>query len=251
VALVYVYSSDKYVIHDQVQEEVVILSPSLYWYKYCSIPTKNFIKAKNIAQHMLSQRPENFSEIVLYKNGVDYDAYAYEKSFVKELLKSLHLQNPKVYFANQLQISDETSIDEHKSLFAYNDRVMELPKVETEAAFSITDLSSQLLNSQQHLKTFEKRSNNSSKYYLIGLIFFALYILLSTVNKYQVSNNLDKEIESLETNERSFHEIKALTRKYEKLEKNSQNLKQKISEALKQKELKELVYENDTVKVSK
>ena len=50
MSLVYIYSNDKYKLFENESKNVVILSPSMYWFKVCEIPTKNIAKAKNIAK---------------------------------------------------------------------------------------------------------------------------------------------------------------------------------------------------------
>lgn len=239
------------VIYEEVPEDIVILSPSLYWYKLCSIPTRNFSKAKNIAEHMMSDRPSNFGEIVLYKNNDNYDAYAYEKIFIKNLLKELGLKNPKVYFANQLQVSDKTSIDEQKALYSFNGRIMEYTFGEEQPSHSLKHQYKELLHGEKHLKAFEKRNNNNTSYLLVSLAFFSLYVLFFSIEKIQTLQDIERELESLPTQERSFHEIRSLIRKYTKLESSSVQLQKELQNALKEEQIKTLVYENGSIKVTR
>lgn len=251
MALIYVYGLEDKVIYEDVSEDIIILAPSFYWYKLCSIPTRSFSKAKNIAQHMMSQRPAEFVEIILYKNNDDYDAYAYDKSFVKNLLKDVALKNPKVYFANQLQIEEAVSIDGQRSLYKFNERVMCSASTANKPAYSLVEKYAELLHGQKYLKAFEKQSSNNNFYFVASLALFALYIVFFSFDKMQTLRNVENELESLQTQDRSFHEIRSLIRKYEKLDTSSEKLQKDLQNALKKDQIKTIVYENDSIEVKR
>ncbi|MDF1875387.1 hypothetical protein JHD48_06545 [Sulfurimonas sp. SAG-AH-194-I05] len=251
MALVYIYTANDYVIHETISDDIIILSPSLYWYKKCVIPTRNFSKAKNIALHMVSDKPATFKEVLLYRSENDYDVYAYNKEIVKNLLKKLKLQNPKVYFANQLTFDGLVSIDSEKNLYKFNDRTMETVANATQKPdTSLTQSYKELLNEQSHIKLFEKSTNNNTSFLVASFVFFFLFIVFSSVDKIQSLNKLDKEFESLQTKDRSFYAIKSLIKKYKKLQSASDSLHSKVQNGLKQTNLKTLTYENSSVKTT-
>ncbi len=251
MALVYVYGLEDMAVYRDVADDVIILSPSLYWYKLCSIPTRNQIKAKKIAQHMMGQKPAHFSEMLLYKNDDKYDAYSYDKSMVKSLLKSLNLKNPKVYFANQLQLQEKVAIDDKTALYAFGDRVMEYELGEQKLSHNLKQMYGELLRGAKHIKIFEKSANNNNTFLLLSLGFFLLYVVLFSVDKLATLSKLDEQLASLQTNDRSFYEMKSLTKKYKKLESSSSKLQKELKNTLKKDGIKSFVYVDGQVKVSR
>jgi hypothetical protein len=249
VALVYVYSLNKKVFYKQIEEDVVILSPSLYWFKICTIPTKKYAKAKNIAMHMMSERPEKFSDFILYKKNDLYDAYAYDKAMLKNLLKELGLKNPKVYFANQLHLSDALSIDEQNMLYNFNQRVMQTKITNNKPLESLVENYTKLLDGEKPIKSFVKSDQNQTKM-LIGILgLFFLYIVLFSFDKINTLSIINDEFASIKNQDKSFYEMQSLIKRYTKLENKSLKLKKELKNALKSKNLKSIVYENDAVKV--
>ena len=221
----------------------------MYWFKLCSFPTNNLSKAKNIAKHMMSDRPSNFSEVELNKKENNYHAYAYDKKSIKNLVKNLNLENPKIYFANQLHLNEIVAIDKNTMLYQFNERIMESPVGDKKPKVELKSNYAKLLKDEKPLKGFEKNVNKSNVFLAASLILFFIYIVLFSVDKIKTINSIDEQLLSLKTNDRSFYEIKSLIKKYKKLDKSSQKLKKELKNALKQNNIKKLEFKNDSIKV--
>jgi len=240
LALVYIYSETSKAIYHDIEDDVIILSPSMYWFKVCAIPTKNYSKAKKIALHMMSEKPSHFNEIELKRQEKDYHAYTYDKKSVKGIVKGLNLQNPKVYFANQLHLSEMVGVDKESFVYSFNERVMQASIGEHKPRLELTESYKELLEGEKPLSGFEKQTQKTNILSVSIVALFLLYIILFSIDKLQTISSIDEQLASMKT-ERSFYEIKSLIKKYKKLEKSSQKIKKDLTDALKKSDLKKVV----------
>jgi len=250
MALVYIYSLENTKKFANVND-IVILSPAMYWFSVCEIPTKNITKAKKIAMHMMSNKPDNFTDIALFYKTDSYHAYAYDKKSIITLLKELGLKNPKVYFANQLQLTEPTTIDDKTNLYKFNERVIELQATDTKPSKSLSIHNEELLKGQKPMLSFESSDRNLKIVLSLSVGLFLLYIMLFTFDKVSILSAIEHKMESLNTQNRSFYEIRSLIKRYTKLDKNSKKLKEKLTQALKDENVKSLTYADGTLKVKK
>jgi len=250
VALVYLYSLEKRAKFANV-DDIVVLSPAMYWFKICEIPTKSMSKAKKIATHMMSDKPDDFDTIELFYKTDFYHAYAYDKKSIKTLLKKLGIKNPKVYFANQLHLTELTAIDDETNLYKFNQRVIEAHATSQKPSKSLFNDYKELLQGEKPMRSFENDDSSLKRVLSLSASLFLLYIMLFTFDKVSILNAIQHETESLNTQNRSFYQIKSLIRKYTKLDKNSKKLKEKLTQALKDEKLKSLTYSNGTLEVKK
>jgi len=250
VASVYLYSLEKKTTLNTI-DDIIILSPALYWFQICEIPTKSITKAKKIATHMISNKPENFKDIELFYKENGYYAYAYDKNSIQTLLKKLDLQNPKVYFANQLQITQLTAIDNETNLYTFHKRVIESPATTKNPSKSLSIHYKELLLKEKPIRSLESDDRSLKSLLSIATGFFLLYIILFAFDKISTLNTLNHTMENLNTHNRSFYQIKSLIRKYTKLDKNSKNFKEKLTQALQETNLQSLIYSDGTLKITK
>jgi len=250
VALVYVYSLEKIKKFANVND-IVVLSPAMYWFSVCEIPTKNMTKAKKIAMHMMSNKPDNFSDIALFYKTDAYHAYAYDKKSITTLIKELALKNPKVYFANQLQLTTLTAISDETNLYKLNERVVESHATDKKPSKSLSIHYEELLKGQKPMLSFESGNRSLKTVLSLSAGLLLVYIMLFTFDKVSLLSTIEHKMENLNIQNRSFYEIKSLIKKYTKLDKNSQKLKEKLTQALKDKNLKSLTYLNGTMEVKK
>ncbi|WP_373035033.1 hypothetical protein [Sulfurimonas sp.] len=248
MALVYVYSLEKRTTFADAND-IVVLSPAMYWFKVCEIPTKSMAKAKKIAMHMMSNKPDNFDDIELFHKTDFYHAYAYDKKSIKFLLKELGLKNPQVYFANQLQLTDFIAIDDETNLYKFNQRVIESHATTEKPSKSLLTHYEELLQGEKPILSFESGDRSLKTVLSLSAGFFLLYILLFTFDKVSILSSLENEMESLNIQNRSFYQIRSLIKKYTKLDQNSEKLKEKLTQALKDENLKSLTYSNGTLEV--
>jgi len=230
LALVYVCDSSKWVLYEDVAEDIVILAPTLYWFQVCSIPTKNLTKAKKIALHMMSEKPSSFESIALMRHEQEYFAYAYEKKSIEKIVKELALQNPKIYFANQLHLRESVAVDSEISLYSFAKRVMESHKKEQPQQTLKTSYK-ELLEGEKPLDGFAQERKKQGRMAVATLGLFVLYVLLFSVDRVKTISAIDKKLASLNT-QRSSYEIKALIRKYKKLDADGKKLRKDFQEAL-------------------
>lgn len=251
MALIYMFGANDIVTYDEISDDIVLLSPSLYWFKLCTIPTKNRVKAKNIAEHMMSERPSAFSEVLLYPNAEEYNAYAYDKSALKEQLKKFQFKDPKVYFSNQLHLSETISINEEICLYTFNNRVMESRSSNKRATKSLVQNYKELLQGEKPLTSFEKSGKDMTLLLSIFTTLFFLYTLMFGFEKEEKLHKIDSEIAELKTDGKSFYEIESLIKKYGKLEKSSQKMKRELDTILKKSGIENITYANHTYKVKR
>ena len=248
--MVYVYDVTRRVVFEEVRDDVVLLSPSLYWYKSCSIPTKNLAKAKNIAKHMMSERPARFSEVLLYKKDGLYDAYAYDKSFVKSLLRELNLKNPRVYFANQLEISEAVAIDDDYMLYAFGGRVMQSKIVDAKPTLELSSSYKEMLGGQKPVGDFLRSDRNITQMLLGVVALVALYVVLFSADKMMVLSGISESSAKLDSSsEVSFYEMQSLIKRYSAQERRATKLKAEMQKALENEGVASLVYEDAKIEI--
>lgn len=250
MALVYVYSLEKRKIFASVND-IVVLSPAMYWFKVCEIPTKNISKAKKIAIHMMSNKPAIFGDIALFNKADAYHAYAYDKKSISALLKELSLKNPKVYFANQLGLTELTSIDDETNLYRFNQRVIESNATTQKPSKSLSINYEELLQGEKPMLSFESGDRSLKIVLSLSAGVFLLYIMLFSFDKLSILNDIENKMESLNTQNRSFYQIQSLIKKYTKLDQTSEELKEKLTQVLKDENLNNLTYSNGTFEVKK
>jgi chaperonin cofactor prefoldin len=250
VALVYVYSLEKRTTFANVND-IVVLSPAMYWFKVCEIPTKSMTKAKKIAIHMMSNRPANFEGITLFYKTDSYHAYTYNKRSITTLIKELGLKNPKVYFANQLALTEITAIDDETNLYKFNQTVIESHATTQKPSKSLSIHYEELLQGEKPMLSFESGDRSLKTVLSLSAGVFLLYIMLFTFDKVSILNSIENEMENLNIQNRSFYQIRSLIKKYTKLDQKSEQLKEKLTQVLKDENLKSLTYSNGTFEVKK
>jgi len=119
--MIYIYGEE---IDDNVKIiddlDVVVLSPSFCWFKELELPSKSLSKAKKIADHILSDRPKEYIDIVIKKDNDKFKVYCYDKKAVENIVKRLGKIQSKIFFAYEL-------IDDLSLLFN-NDKLVEFLK---------------------------------------------------------------------------------------------------------------------------
>ncbi|MDQ7062015.1 MAG: hypothetical protein Q9M43_13230 [Sulfurimonas sp.] len=203
MALIYIYSIEKRKVFASV-DDIIILSPAMYWFKLCEIPTKNMNKAKKIAVHMMSNKPSNFNDIALFHEADKYNAYMYDKKSILSLLKDLNLKNPKVYFANQLQITELIAVDEETNLYKFNDRVIESRATTNKPLQNLSSHYDVLLKNLKPMLSLEKGDEDLKLVLSISAGVFLLYIMLFAFDKTSTLNSIENEMQNLDTQDRSF-----------------------------------------------
>ena len=254
VSLVYIYSNDKYKLFENESKNVVILSPSMYWFKVCEIPTKNIAKAKNIARHIMSDRADGLDDMVLNRVDGGYEVFAYNEKSVLQRLKYLGISEYVLYFAAQLNfdidsLNGKVAIDNENILCVVSNRVLEFPNTESNLP-ALVDNYHTMLDVVKPAIKFEQQTSNVKYVLLTASIFLFGIMLLYSFLRYESSKKLEQQISLLSKN-KSFYEIKSLIRKYERIDKESIRMKREFKKILDEKDLKSIELSNGKFKVEK
>lgn len=251
MALRYIYDNNNNKSFSNVFDDIVIFSPSFYWFKICEIPTKNYTKAKNIATHMMSDGPIDFKKIELQRIEDKYAVFSYNESIILNILKELNIKDAKIYFADQLNITESIAIDEEKYLFKFNNKIIELDKKNEEINSNLNNSYSTLLEGVNPIISLKKDSKKNSIFVNLTAIILFIYLAIFSFDKINTLTHINKNSLKLDTNGKSFYEIKSLIKKYKKLEKNSDQMKINLEKVLKQNQIKSIEYKNNKIRVTK
>ncbi len=232
MALIYVYGDSSHVVIDGTREAIVIFSPAFYWFKVCEIPTKSISKAKKIASHMLVDKPEDFDELILRKNGVDYSAYSFNKETIDKVIKSLKMKNAKIYFADQLHITQSVAIDTHNLLLKFNDKVVELKIVGQKPSTTIKSTHNILLEDEKPIVEMVSGSKGKEILFSVCVAMLVIFIGVFSFSKFGILDAIDAQSKELKTGDRSFYEIKSMINRYKKLDKKKRKMKKEFEIAL-------------------
>jgi len=213
--------------------DIVVLAPSFCWFKVLEIPTKNLRKAKKIADHILGDRPAQYTDIEIVKFEDKFKVYCYNKSQVEDIIKSLGKSYNKVYFAYELTDSLINLIDNNSFLKYFK---------------TIKD---ELKTKKPILKLNMNRQNSLKKIVMINIFLF-ISMFIYTLTQFNVLSQIDDKINSLKDDGKSSYELKSSIKSYISKDKKSKNMKDSLTKLLKkQKNLKSIEYKKGKFYTSK
>jgi len=196
-------------------KDIVVLSPSLYWYKKLQIPTKNINKATKIASNILNDRPNFYNTLILKKEKDGYGVYGYNQKDVEQLLSNNKDKKLKVYFANEIGITQPLMIDEKIYLYPHGDDVVEIFE-EIECETKLEDF----LKDKPIPKPILNISNNQASgvviMWIVAILIFISFVFFS-FDKLNTINSIKTQIDTINYDDKSGYEIKALISKYKKI----------------------------------
>jgi len=233
LALFYIRNENHITI--ETPKDMVIISPSLYWYEYVEFPTKSLAKARRLADTFLASRPSSYTEIHVERRGKGFDCYAYDPNRLKTVIDDLSTHHLPHYFLQQLSHQlpvriDETLVAELINGIAVEiaNPTKELPSIQS---IDITTLPKPLNHSQQgHLP-------KSLSIALIGLFLVSMGLDLTL--RYQTLHATQTMVQEIRS-ERSFYEIKSLLKRFQKRQKAQEKIRKEIQQALQQRLKKHL-----------
>jgi len=255
MSFIYLSTKNKPITLDNFDKvDTIVLAPSLYWVQECTIPTRNQRKAKNIASHMMSHRPSDFTEIFLIledKSKSLYKAYAYNKTLLDEFLQDMKIVNYKLYVADQLEFENVLQI---KNLFLHKvqERTLELPFVDGKHK-SVQYDESLLLNVKPIAKSAYNEKKSDTLFKVLAAMFL-IYMFIDATYNWQILHNINAKLETLNTGSKnmSSYQREALIKKYKKLQKNLSKVKKDLLITLEQNhDLKKITYHHGKIKVEK
>jgi len=225
LALYYIKEGDTVV--KERGDDVVVISPSLYWYAHAVFPTKSVSKAKKLADSYLASRPSSYTSIYVEKSGDGFDCYAYDEAHLRSLIERHVSLKAPAYFLQQLSKELPLRIDENLTADTINGIAIEIK----EGAATLPSLDS--LDFASVAKPFNKRAAEGISRPMAALL---LLLLLATAAgdlalRYQKLHALEKLSGASDTG-KSMYEIKALLEKYNRTDGEQRGLRRAIKEAL-------------------
>ena len=216
----------------------IVLSPTLYWVRKFSLPTKNPKEAKKLLPSLFDEfLPKGEYSYYGYFEGDDYIGFAYDESKINQLIsqKGISFSKIKSIRFSQSEFDDESlpyKVDEKNSLVKKDSIVILLPN---EFIGETKNIDLQNLKLSKHTVKIEQFSDiiDSKSVYLISFIL-VLFISIYGFSWYKTS----KEISQLENKKENIF------KKYDLLPTSLQNkasLKKYKKIAKKQKKLKEIL----------
>ncbi|WP_201353970.1 hypothetical protein [Hydrogenimonas urashimensis] len=233
MALYYIRENET--IIKESENDIVVISPTLYWYAFAQFPTKSLAKARRLADAYLDSRPESYRDIHVEKKEEGFDCYAYDKEYLTAKLEELGVSKAPAYFLQQLSSQMPLRIDEKLVADVINGICIELP----DESRTLPTLDS--LDFEAVAKPFNKRGSATvPKKPLIALVaLLSITMLLDLSLRYQQYAAIRDAIEKIGL-DRSVYELKSLVTRYEKRASEQAKLRQAIRKALKQQGLKKL-----------
>ena len=240
-------------IYTNGKKSFVILPPSMYWFRECHIPTRNPAKAKNIARHILSDRPKAFEEIYIrrQKDGM-YHVYAYDLEHIQKTLQDTKVEEYKLFFADQLDLMSCggcVRVDRTHVFTQLAGRVLVLQE-QKECHVNLEEVYEKLLAKVKPAYSFAKTKRANTKVLVIGIVLFLFFVLFDGLQAFGELHALTTEHQKL-ANSRSFYEVRSLIKGYDKLQKHKENMLSKLVTLSEKDSLKLLKYKNGVLKVEK
>ncbi|BBG66542.1 hypothetical protein NNO_1839 [Hydrogenimonas sp.] len=221
------YIRDGGTIVKEREEDVVVVSPSLYWYAHAEFPTKSLSKAKRLADSYLASRPASYTSIYVEKRGGGFDCYAYDEGRVRSLIEAETTYRTPAYFLQQLSGQLPLRIDENLAADTINGIAIETEK----SAKSLPSLDS--LDFSSVAKPFNGSGGGSFSKGLAILLLAALFTAAAgdLALRYQKLHALS-QMGSSDGSGKTMYEIKALVKRYRKTELKQKMLRREIKKAL-------------------
>ncbi|RLA84570.1 MAG: hypothetical protein DRG78_01040 [Epsilonproteobacteria bacterium] len=232
--MIYVYGSGvDDIVHIDNNMNVVVFSASFCWFKILDIPMKNLNKAKKLANHMLNDRPAEYTDISLQRYEDRYKVYCYNKNEIEDIVKTLDKDESKIYFAyelsdNLLHIVDNTAFVEY--------------------------LKSSSFDSKNIKPILSLNPNRKQSVYKIATVnvLLGLGICVYSVSQYGVLAKIDESIAGIKIGDKSSYEIKSSIKIYENKDKKSKKLRESLTKILKKNDsLKLIEYKKGTFSTKK
>ncbi len=217
------------------ENDIVVVSPTLYWYAHADFPTKSLAKARKLADAFLDSRPESYGTIHVEKREGGFDCYAYDKEALKTRIEAVGANDAPAYFLQQLSAKMPIRIDDGLIADIINDICIELP--DGERTLPTLDT----LDFESVAKPFRHpKSGPLPKSLIIALIsLLAVTMVVDLAHRFQEYSAIQKALEK-SGGDRSVYEIKSLVKRYEKTAMEQKKLRESIRKALQQGTIRKL-----------
>lgn len=221
--MIYIKGTDKNdFIEFNDQYDSIILSPSFCWYKILDIPTNNINKAKKIADHMLSDRIEKYTNVSLKKDDNKFKVYCYNKQEIEYIIKKINRPKCKLYFAYE--------ITDNLNYIINDDKFIEYLK------------SQKNITTKPILNLNLDSSNTTTKLIVLNILLF-FSIIVYSLNQYSEIYSIKELENSILKGNKTNYEINSLIKSYKKKQAKSKNMKISLEKILKNnKDLSSIIY---------
>jgi len=206
--------------------DIVVIAPSLYWYGHAKFPTSSIAKAKRLADSFLATRPASYTAIHVEKSGDGFDCYAYDEAHLRTLVAQHTSAKTPFYFLQQFSEQMPLRIDEELIADTINGICIEMENGER----TLPSLDS--LDFRSLAKPFNGAGESGiSKKVAAGLAVLLFVTAAGDLAlRYQTLQALQSR--STEGTQRSMYEIRALVKKYAKIDSEQRRLRAAIQKAL-------------------
>ena len=225
MALYYIKEGDTVV--KERGDDVVVISPSLYWYAHATFPTKSISKAKKLADSYLASRPPSYTSIYVERRGDGFDCYAYDEAHLRSLIEPhISLKTP-AYFLQQFSKELPLRIDENLTADTINGIAVEMK----ESSATLPSLDS--LDFGSVAKPFNKTAGEGFSKPMAVVLLILLFATAAgdLALRYQKLHALERLNTASDTG-KSMYEIKALLKKYGTTDIQQRRLRATIQKAL-------------------
>lgn len=225
MALFYIRENET--ITKEREKDIVVVSPTMYWYAHAEFPTKSLSKARKLADAFLDSRPGSYQTIHVEKSGSGFDCYAYDAQALRARLEELEALDAPVYFLQQFSEEMPLRIDRLLVADSINGICIEiqdghrnLPSIES-------------LDFDAVARPFnERKSGTLSQKLIVTLVALLCVTMLFDLSlRFQKYSAINRAAER-DGVDRSVYELKSLVSRYEKTAAEQTRLRKEIKKAL-------------------
>ena len=233
--MAFFYIRENETITKEREGDIVVISPTLYWYAHAQFPTSSLAKARKLADAYLDSRPESYQTIHVEKREGGFDCYAYDAEAVRARLEEAEAADAPAFFLQQfaeempLRIDDDLIADTINGVcIELQDGNRNLPSIES-------------LDFDAVAAPFNRTGSGTlSNKLLVALVaLFAITMIFDLSLRFQKYSAIERAAER-ESVDKSVYELKALVSKYEKTASEQTKLRKEIKKALSRPGLRRL-----------
>ena len=214
-------------IRKEREGDIVVISPSLYWYAHAEFPTRSPAKARKLADAFLSSRPENYRSIFVEKRENGFDCYAYDADLIAQRIDEAGARNAPRYFLQQFSERMPLRIDDDLIAETINGICIEMENDSTTLpSLDFPDFSA---IAEPYNRTEREGVRKNSLTALAAILVVTMLLDLSL--RYQSMHAVQKMIDNTRT-ERSLYEIRSLVKRYESTMARQQKLRNAVKRSL-------------------
>ncbi|MEA1917309.1 MAG: hypothetical protein U9N42_07240, partial [Campylobacterota bacterium] len=216
-------STDGTVLDFAYKKNIIVLSPSYYWFVEKKIPIKSLGKVKKLAPSVLSGRVESMNSFHILKakdNG--YAFYAYSEDTLDEIIKESGFAECELYFSNQINYNSDIQLSDELCLKNISDSIIEIKSSCDSQTFDHVVNQNGFKSKPFHIKSDGDKL--VSKTVSVAVALFVIVVVANlTLSSIRVSE-LSNEVDNISYGTKSSYAAASLVKKYKKLKKQKQKI---------------------------